>query len=114
MNRLRLIFLGDNTHRPAVTLPQLIAAIPLLANLLAAYGIFAPTAAQQGSLTDLLTWAYVLIVGDAALRIGRNVADGIKARAVQPAPPQPVTLSFVGNDIDLLAASIAAHLPRAA
>lgn len=71
---------GSDTHRPAITIPQVIAGIPLVANLLAAWGVFTPTAAQQSTLSDLLTWAFVLIGGDALIRVGRNIGDGLKHR----------------------------------
>lgn len=81
MNWFKRMFLGDDTHRPAITAAQAIAGIPLIANLLSAWGVFSPTPAQQSSLSDLLTWAFVLIGADAALRIGRNIGDGMKAKA---------------------------------
>lgn len=109
---LKTAILGDDTHRPSITLAQLVGAVPLVANLLASWGVFAPTVAQQQSLSDLLTWGYVLIAGDAALRIGRNVSDALKAR--QPAAAEPATLvatpSVVGladADIEKLALALA-------
>lgn len=86
---IKTAIVGDDTHRPSITLAQLVASVPLVANLLAAWGVFSPTLAQQQSLSDLLTWGYVLIAGDAALRIGRNVSDGLKARALAAVPPTP-------------------------
>lgn len=68
-------------NRPAITIPQIVSGIPLIANLLAAWGVFTPTAAQQTTLRDLLVWGFVLIGGDAAIRVGRNLSDGMKARA---------------------------------
>lgn len=75
---------GSPTNRPAVTIPQLIAGIPLIANLLAAWGVFTPTASEQSTLTDLLLWAGALIAGDAVIRVGRNIGDGLKAKHAPP------------------------------
>jgi hypothetical protein len=72
--------IGNPFNRPAVTIPQLIALVPLIANLLAAWGVFTPTQAQQDTLSQLLIWAGALIAGDAVIRVGRNIGDGLKAK----------------------------------
>lgn len=64
-------------NRPDITPAQIIAGIPLIANFLAAYGVWSPSPEQQARLSDLLTWGFVLIGADAAVRVGRNVADGM-------------------------------------
>lgn len=75
--------------RPEVTKAQIIAAIgagvPVLVNLLAAFGIFSPTPAEQHALTEATKWAIafagLLVLGDAHLRGKRNEADAAKAVA---------------------------------
>lgn len=62
---------------PDITPAQIIAGIPLIANFLAAYGVWSPSPAQQGRLSDLLTWGFALLGADAAIRIGRNVRHGM-------------------------------------
>ena len=64
--------------RPDITPAQMIAGIPLVANFLATYGVWSPNPEQQGSLSDLLVWGFALLGADAAIRIGRNVRDGLK------------------------------------
>lgn len=80
------LFSSDPNGRPAITLPQVVALIPVLLNALAAYGIFTPSTAQASALRDLLLATVALIGGDALIRVGRNVADGIKARKPVPQP----------------------------
>lgn len=63
--------------RPDITPAQIIAGIPIIAKFLAVYGVWSPSPEQQNGLSDLLTWAFVLIGADAAVRIGRNVGDGL-------------------------------------
>lgn len=67
-------FKGD---MPDITPAQMVAGIPLLANLLSAYGVWSPTAAQQSTLKETIIWAAALFAGDAILRAGRNVAKGL-------------------------------------
>jgi hypothetical protein len=86
VNWFRRIFLGDDTHRPSITPIQIISGVPLLANLLAAWGIFAPTQAQQDSLTNLIPWAIGLVAADAIVRSARNIGDGMKAKSAPPPP----------------------------
>ena len=72
-----------SAQRPDFTLAQKIAAaaggIPVLSNLLASFGLWAPNPAQQDALGDAVTWggvlAGLLIFGDAGIRSARNVAD---------------------------------------
>jgi hypothetical protein len=69
-------------QRPNITPAQivglLIAGLPVLANLLRAFGVYDLTNEQEAALTDTLQWASVvagaLFVSDAALRVGRNLA----------------------------------------
>lgn len=113
------LFSSDPNGRPAITLPQVVALIPVLLNALAAYGIFTPSTAQASALRDLLLATVALIGGDALIRVGRNVADGIKAR--KPAPPTgmaiaspppialgPPVMRLHTDDMDKLVEAIAA------
>jgi len=69
---------------PDVTPPQVIglaiAGIPILAQLLRAFGIYDLSIEAQAALSDAVTWATVaggaLIGGDALLRTGRNLRRG--------------------------------------
>jgi len=61
-------------HRPDITPAQIIAGVPVLANLLAAFGVYSLTAGQQAALTDTLTWALALLGADALIRVGRNLS----------------------------------------
>ena len=75
---------------PDVTPPQIvglaIAGIPILAQLLRAFGIYDLDDDQQRALSDTVTWATVaggaLIGGDALLRTGRNLRRGNVEAAV--------------------------------
>lgn len=75
-------------NRPSITVAQIIAGIPLLANMLAAYGVWSPSLRQQETLRDTLIWAFALIGGDAVIRLGRNISDGLAKRHV-PVPKPP-------------------------
>jgi hypothetical protein len=76
--------------RPDVTAAQIvaliIAGIPVIANLLHAFGVFTVTPAEQDSLTKTVEWggavAVALVGGDAVLRVGRNHADA-KVKAAE-------------------------------
>lgn len=69
-------------NRPSITIAQIVAGIPLVANMLAAWGVWSPTASQQATLKDTLMWAFALIGGDAVIRLGRNLSDGLAKRHV--------------------------------
>jgi hypothetical protein len=70
--------------RPDITPPQgvamVIAGIPILAELLRAFGIYDLDGDEQEALSNAVTWASVfasaLIGGDAVVRTGRNVRQG--------------------------------------
>ena len=70
--------------RPDITPPQIVATvvagIPILAQLMEAFGIYSLDPGQQESLSNAVTWAGVLagslIGGDALLRTGRNLRRG--------------------------------------
>lgn len=70
--------------RPDLTPSQLVAmvlaGIPILAQLLRAFGVFDLTIEEQAALSDAVTWcgvvAAALIGGDAIVRTGRNLRAG--------------------------------------
>lgn len=64
---------GPAPKRPDITPAQIVAGVPVLANLLAAFGVFTMTAAQQAALQDTLGWALALIGADAIIRVGRSI-----------------------------------------
>ena len=77
---------------PDITPPQiggmLIGGIPIIAELLRAFGVYDLGIEQQEALSNAVTWASVLggalIGGDAILRTGRNMRRGqVEAAAVQ-------------------------------
>ena len=75
---------------------MLVAGVPGIATLLAAFGVVDLDAAQQDALTGALTWSAVLagllIGGDATLRSARNVADAkTDAAALAAASPTPLS-----------------------
>lgn len=61
-------------HRPDITPAQIVAGVPVLANLLAAFGVYSLSAGQQAALQDTLGWALALLGADALIRVGRNLA----------------------------------------
>lgn len=83
---------------PAQIIAVLIAGIPAVAKLLAAFSVYTLTAAQQAAVGDALTWlgvvAGVLIAADTALRAARNRAhaqiESAPKPIVIPPPPAPV------------------------
>ncbi len=84
---------------PAQLVGLLVAGVPIVANLLRAFGLYDLTAEQQQALQDTLTWGAVLagalFVSDAGLRSARNIASAngdTAAGAPTPAPvPEPQT-----------------------
>jgi len=90
---------------PKITIPQIVglavAGIPILAQLLQAWGAYDVTLAQQAALSDAVQWggavASALFIGDAGVRIGRSVGLG-KALVEQDAKtayPPPVAANPV-------------------
>jgi hypothetical protein len=80
---------------PDITPPQIVAmvvgGIPLVAELLRAFGIYDLNLEQQAALSNVVTWAGVLaaalIGGDALLRTGRNLRKGkVEAAEALPVP----------------------------
>ncbi|MDQ3729660.1 MAG: hypothetical protein M3355_08720 [Actinomycetota bacterium] len=70
-------------NRPDVTPAQvaavLVAGVPIVSNLLAAFDVVVVNSTQQAALSDTVTWggvvAGLLIAGDVGLRSARNRAD---------------------------------------
>lgn len=95
--------MSQDPPRPAITPAQivavLIAGVPAVANLLAAFGVYTITEDQQQALKDALTWlglvAGALILGDAGLRSARNAA--VAKVAVAASTPVSGELGAPGN-----------------
>lgn len=88
-------------HRPDLTPVQATAlavgGVPVVSNLLSAFGVFTPTPEQIDALTNAVNWgvplAGLLLAGDAGIRAARNHADAkVQAAAVIATPPTPVEL----------------------
>ena len=62
-------------NRPDITPAQLVAGIPLLAELAHSFGVFTLSEAQQDSLEKAILWAIALVGFDAVIRFGRNLAQ---------------------------------------
>lgn len=76
---------------PAMLGGFLLGGVPVLANLLRAFGVFDVSPEQEEALSQTIQWGVIgglgLIVGDAGLRAARNVTDGkVQAAALTPAP----------------------------
>ena len=85
--------------RPDITVAQILAGIPMLAALLAAFGLYDLSDQQEEALVLAVGWGAALIFGDAGLRAARNSASAKRdAAAIQMAavvPPQPPVASSV-------------------
>lgn len=84
---------------PAQKIAGLVAGVPIISNLLSAFGVFTVSPLQQQTLQDTLTWggvlAGLLIAGDTGLRAARNAAQAKVDAALltpvePPTSPQPV------------------------
>jgi hypothetical protein len=83
--------------RPDITPAQivgiLVAAVPVVASLLHAFGVFDASAAQQDAIRDAIVWcgvtAGVLVASDAGVRAARNAADAKRDVAALGAPDMP-------------------------
>lgn len=100
--------LVSTENRPEVTTAQRLAllagGIPIAATLLRVFGVYDLNPEQLGALNDAVQYgsllAGALILGDAGLRVGRNVADSkVNAAAVtggaaelddEPDPDEPL------------------------
>lgn len=71
-------------NRPDITPAQIAGLVPVTADLLHAFGVYTMTEAQRTSLTRAVIVGGALIIGDAIVRVGRNVKDGaVEAAALQ-------------------------------
>lgn len=98
---------GSNISRPSITAAQwlavVIAGVPIIGNLLRAFGVYTLSPAEQGALIEALKWAVPtaisLVVGDAGLRAARNHAHAKVAQSeVFRRPIQPDRSSWSGPD----------------
>jgi len=99
---------------PAQLIGVLVAGVPVVANLLRAFGLFDATPEQEQALQDALSWGAVLagllFVSDAGLRAARNAADAKRdAAALAPvAPAVPAAPAPFGPEDDLAAFAVPA------
>lgn len=78
------ILRGD---RPDLTPAQIAGGVPVIANLANAFGIFHLSASQADSLQATILYGLVLVGGDAAVRVGRNLKDArVEAARLTAAP----------------------------
>lgn len=78
--------------RPDITPAQLLASVPVVCGLLAAFGVWSPTPEQEDALELAMGWAVALIFGDAGLRAARGFSTAKQeAVAKLPSPASPAT-----------------------
>jgi hypothetical protein len=103
------IFRGQRPDlTPAQSVGILLAGIPVLANLLRAFGLFDASPEQEQALGDAMSWggvvAGLLFASDAGLRAARNAADSRRDAAALSAPTAPhdppAALEFDEEPID--------------
>lgn len=58
---------------PDITKAQLVGAVPVIAKLLSAFGVYTLTGAQQEALTLALGGGAALFAADAVIRLGRSL-----------------------------------------
>jgi hypothetical protein len=68
--------------RPDITPAQIVSGVPVLATLLASFGVWDPTPEQQDALQAAVGWAAALVLGDAGLRVGRSLASAKRDVAI--------------------------------
>jgi uncharacterized membrane protein len=83
--------------KPDITPAQIISGIPILATLLQAFGVYSATPEQVEALTSASTWALGLLGADAAIRIGRNYANGKTQAAALSGSPRLEPATMVGS-----------------
>lgn len=77
--------------RPDLTPAQIVGGVPVLANLLHAFGVFSLTVSQQDSLEQTITYGLALVAGDAVVRVGRNIKDARVESTALAMPGEPRT-----------------------
>ena len=113
---MSIISTSASTLRPDVTVAQkvavIVAGVPIISNLLAAFDVFTVTAAQQDALSDSITWggivAAALLASDTGIRAARNHAQGkVDAALLTPVQPpsnvSPVIAPAVDQGADVVA-----------
>jgi hypothetical protein len=91
-------------QRPDLTPAQVVAGVPVLANLLHVFGVFSLDAAQTDSLEKTIGYGMALVAGDAAVRIGRNLKDArVEATAIgMPGEPTAKTPGLEAEHVNLM------------
>ena len=88
---------------PAQVVGVLVAGVPVVANLLRAFGVYDAGPEQQQALQDAMTWGSVvaglLFASDAGVRAARNAADAKREAAALSSPMNPHG-SIVEPEID--------------
>ena len=64
---------GPSLATPDITRAQLVGAIPVIAKLLSAFGVYTLSGSQQEALTLAVGGGAALFVADAAIRFGRSL-----------------------------------------
>jgi hypothetical protein len=88
------IFRGQRPDlTPAQVVGVLVAGVPVIANLLRAFGVYDAGPEQQQALQETMTWGSVvaglLFASDAGVRAARNAADSRREAAALAAPIAP-------------------------
>ncbi len=68
----------SSLRTPEITTAQYVALVPVLANLLHAFGVFSLSQEEQDALTEALNYSLALLGADAVIRVGRSVGIGRK------------------------------------
>jgi hypothetical protein len=64
--------------KPDITPVQIVSGIPIVAELLHAFGVYDLRPAQVDSLEKTATWAIALLGADAIIRLGRNLGQRLR------------------------------------
>lgn len=88
---------------PAHLAALAIGGIPVISNLLAAFGVFTPSPEQAEALTNAVNWsvplAGLLVGGDAVVRVARNVKDAkVQTAALTQATEAPQADHILTDD----------------
>jgi len=88
------IFRGQRPDvTPAQAVALVVAGVPVVSNLLRAFGVYDPSPEQEKALGDAIQWGGITAVGlfaaDAGVRAARNSADAKTYAAAVTSPTQP-------------------------
>ena len=61
--------------RPDITPAQIVGAIPVVATLLHAFGVFTLSGPEQDALSNAVNYALGLVGADAVIRLGRSLGQ---------------------------------------